>query len=84
VTIDLATFDVNKAFCINWFNTKGGKDIKRSVGALASMTFVPCIVIAYWIGEETNWHPDALNSIRSLIDFYGYTNIENKPPGAPI
>ena len=84
MTIDLATYDVNKTFCINWFNTKGGKDIKRSVGQLASMTFVPCIVIAYWLGEATEWHPDAISSIKSLIDFYGYTDIQNKPPNAPI
>jgi len=84
VTIDIGTYSANKTFAINWFNTKGGKDIKRSVGQLASMTFVPCIVIAYWLGEETNWHPDAVSSIKSLIDFYGYTEIKNKPAGSPI
>lgn len=82
--IDLDTYSVNKKFCIDWFNSKGGKDIKRSVGMLASMTHVPCIAIAYWLGEETNWHPDAISSIKSLVDFYGYTTIENKPQGAPI
>lgn len=84
MTIDLEIYSTNKAFVVGWFNTKGGKDIKRTVSQMASATFVPCIVIAYWLGEETNWHPDAIDSIKGLIDFYGYTTIENKPPGAPL
>lgn len=82
--VDIGIYNVNKNFCINWFNTKGGRDIKRSIGMLASTTFVPAIVVAYWIGEETNWHPDAVSSIKNIIHFYGYTEIEGKPPGAPI
>lgn len=84
MTIDLETYSANKKFVIDWFNTKGGKDIKRTIGMMATATFVPCIVIAYWLGEETNWHPDTISSIKSLVDFYGYTNIQNKPLGAPI
>lgn len=84
MTIDLAIYDSNKDFVIGWFNTKGGKDIGRTVSIMASATHVPCIVIAYWLGEHTNWHPDSIISIKSLTDFYGYTDIQNKPPGAPI
>lgn len=84
MTIDIAVFSANKKFVVDWFNTKGGKDISSSISMMASVTFVPAIVCAYWIAEETNWHPTALASIQRLKDFYGYTVIENKPPGAPI
>lgn len=84
MTVDIELYSLNKDFCIRWFKEKGHGDIKRCIGMLASMTFVPCIVVAYWLGEATDWHPDAVSSIKNLIDFYGYTNILNKPPGAPI
>lgn len=82
--IDIAIYEANKRIVIDWFNTRGGKDIRRTIGMMASVTFVPCIVIAYWLGEETNWDPEAIQAIKGLIDFYGYTKIDNKPPGSPI
>lgn len=82
--IDLAAFDANKNFVLNWFNTTGAKDPKRTISMMASALGVPCIVIAYWLGVETEWDPRVIESIKRLIDFYGYTDIENKPEGAPI
>jgi hypothetical protein len=84
VTIDIDTYYENKTFVVNWFNTKGGKDINRSISMMASITFVPAIVVAYWIGEATSWHPDSIAAITRLKDFYGYTMIQNKPQNAPI
>ena len=44
---------------------------------------VPCIVIACWCGEVSEW-PDYLKkSVDILMDFYHYTEIKNKPEGCP-
>lgn len=82
--IDLDTYSANRSFIIHWFNTKGGKDIGRTVSTMAAALNVPCIAIAFWLGAETNWHPDSISSIKALIAFYGYTKIKNKPEGSPI
>lgn len=82
--IDIDTYSANKKFVIDWFHSKGGKDIGRTISVMASATMVPCIVIAYWLGEETNWDKIAIERIQGLIDFYGYTQIDNKPKGSPI
>ena len=83
--IDIPTFDAQKKIVLDWFDTKGSKDVQRTVGMMAGVTFVPCIVIAYWLGEYTKWQdPQCEKSIRVLIDFYGYTNITGKPEGSPL
>lgn len=82
--IDIGLYEASRHIVINWFHTKGGKDIKRTISMMSSSTHVPCIVVAYWLGAETNWHPDVISSIKGLVAFYGYTSITNKPPGAPI
>jgi len=83
--IDLELYSVNKWVVLRWFNSQGDRDISRTIGMMSAVTFVPCIVVAYWLGEETKWQdPEAERSIKMLIDFYGYTEILNKPPGAPI
>lgn len=83
MTIDISAFDANKNFVLGWFATKGGKDIKRTISMMAQATNVPCIVIAYWLGELTDWHPDTVAAIVRLKGFYGYTTIKNAPIGAP-
>lgn len=85
MTIDIGTYDASKRTVIMWFRSKGGSDIKRTISMMSFTTMVPCLVIAYWLGEETKWQdPVAEEHIKSLIAFYRYTNILNKPPGAPI
>jgi len=44
---------------------------------------VPCIIIAYWCGEVSGY-PDYLKkSVDSLMKFYGYAEVKNKPEGCP-
>jgi hypothetical protein len=83
MTIDIDLYKANKTFVISWFYGNG-QDVKRTISMMSLALFVPCIVVAYWVGEETNWHPDAVSSIENLTAFYGYTEIKNKPPGAPV
>lgn len=82
--IDLETYSANKKFIMDWAVNKGGNDPASQIGMVASITFVPAIVCAYWIGEATGYPDKVQKSIKSLIDFYGYTEILNKPPNAPF
>lgn len=83
--IDISSYEASKHTVINWYETKSGKDIRTTVAMMAGATFVPCIVIAYWLGDYTEWKdPTAEKMIKSLIDFYGYTKIDGKPEGSPL
>lgn len=84
MNVDISRYEASKPTVLNYFNGPGNKDVKRTVSIMAAATSVPCIVIAYWLGPETNWHPDVLRSIKSLTDFYGYTEIKGKPEGSPV
>lgn len=82
--VDIDTYSKSKDFVISWFHSKGMKDIDYTIGTMSPITFVPCIVIAYWLGEETKWDPLCIEAVKRLVDFYGYTEILNKPEGSPI
>ena len=84
MVIDLKTFENHKKFVISWFHTKGGDDVGRTIAIMAGSMFIPAIVIAYWLGEETNWNEDSVTSVKRLISFYRYTKIYNKPENSPI
>lgn len=84
MTIDIDTYSANKDFIQKHFLSRYQNDPSRAVGQLASVTHVPCIVVAYYIGPLCDWHPDLINTIKSLISFYGYTDIQNKPEGSPL
>lgn len=84
MTLDCSKYEASRKTVENLFLSKFKDDPKRAVGMIASITFVPCIVVAYYIGPLCDWHPDLQASMKSLIDFYGYTEIENKPEGAPF
>jgi hypothetical protein len=81
--IDLNKYLINKEIIQRWYLDKGG-DPRKLISVLASATMVPCIVIAYYIGEIDGWSPEIRHSIDSLTKFYGYTEILNKPANCPI
>jgi len=83
VVIDISLYDASKSLILNLFESSN-RDIKRTISMMGSSTGVPCIVIAYWLGEYTQWHPDTLAAIKRLTDFYDYSEILNKPEGSPI
>lgn len=73
----------NKRFVQEWWINGGKIYTVSALGIMANATNVPCIIIAFWIGEIEGY-PDWLKkSINTLIDFYGYTEIINKPEGCP-
>lgn len=83
--VDIDTYKLNKQFVSRWYEkNKFDYSPGQSVSVLSVSTMVPCIVIAYWIGDITGWPPEIIVTIKGLVKFYGYTEILNKPAGAPI
>lgn len=84
MTIDIEKFEASKFLVINYFEGKGGRQVRRCISMGAQISGVPCIVVAYWIGNHAGWPQEAIDAIKSLIEFYGYTDITGKPEGSPI
>lgn len=83
MTIDLDKYSNNKNYVLSWYKENGNGDINYSISLMASVTSVPAIAIAFWLGEVLSWDPVPVKTIKVLIDYYGYTEIINKPPNSP-
>jgi hypothetical protein len=83
VKINIDDYKNSKAFIQDWFLKNGEGKITETVSIMGPSTMVPCIVIAFWIGEVTNWDKEALESIQTLTEFYDYTEILNIPDSYP-
>ena len=82
---DIAKYEASKQFIKNLYErNKDREDHQTMISVFAASSHVPCIVIAYWLGELSNWHPDVVSNIKTLIESYGYEEILNKPNGSPI
>ena len=81
--VDIALYEKSRSLAIDWYESNG-KNINRTIGMVSSMTMVPCIAVAYWLGAHLNWGPDSVAAIQRLKDFYDYSSIDGKPPGAPL
>lgn len=83
--LDIAKYSsVNRTVVQEWYvKNKDHNTIVQTISIMACSTMCPCICVAYWLGEITEWHPDVIASIKMLTKFYGYTMILNKPEGAP-
>lgn len=81
--IDIGKYENSKSLAIDWFETHS-KDVNNTISTFASFTSIPCIVIAMWIGEHTNWNEESTKAVVRLQDFYGYTQIDGKPKGSPV
>ena len=83
--INISSYDNCKDSVLKWFDSKGNKDVLYTLPIMGQANMVPCIVIAYWLGEHTKWQdPECEAAIHRLIKFYGYTKITGKPEGSPV
>ena len=72
-----------KKFVQDWVKRNGHIDITESVAIMAIASACPCIVVAYWIGEMFNWPDSVKKNVDSLMKFYRYSGVKNKPEGCP-
>lgn len=83
VKIDLRSYERQKKPSIDWYYSKGRQDAGYTIGTLSCYTFVPCIIVALWIGEERGFDEEVLNKIKSLVKFYGYDTLLGAPKNLP-
>ena len=81
--INIDDYKNSKAFIQDWYLKNGEGKIRQTVSIMGPSTMVPCLVVAYWLGEITNWDNEALEAIEALTKFYGYTEIIGIPDSYP-
>jgi len=82
---DIAKYEASKQFVKNLYDrNEGREDLKSLISIISASSHVPCIVVAFWIGELSYWHTDVIENIEVLIKAYGYKKILNKPKGSPF
>ena len=83
--IDLDLYKVGKKKAQEWYlYNKGHYSVGEAISLLAHSTHCPNIVVAYWVGELTDWHPDAVACIIRMKEFYHYETVDNRPEGSPV
>lgn len=76
--IDLDLYRSNVGFIRHYFSENQTESKELYIGLLATATSVPCIVIAYYIGEMYGFTPELSESIAVITKFYGYEPLEKE------
>ena len=84
MTINLSLYKSSRPVVDKWCARRKNENLVNGVSQLASVTFCPAIVVAYWIGDNLGWPPEVVECINRLTEFYDYDAIEGKPEGAPV
>ena len=81
--IDIRVYEREKPFIQEWFLEQTFFEPKAAASCMAAALHIPVIAICFYLGEVSNWHPDFLDNIESLIKCYNYTKIEGIPDSYP-
>ena len=79
--IDLNKYIINRDFIQKWYLDQTYLGYAQCISTMAIACHTPCIVVAFYIGEITDWPQEILNSISRYIDFYDYREITGIPEG---
>ena len=83
MTIDLNNYSELLKVAVQRHFLNRTDEAKKRILEISGPFAVPCIAIVFWCGEVSNW-PDYLKiSHDSLMEFYGYEKIVNKPENCP-
>lgn len=83
VKIDLDAYYRQRQSTIDWYYSQGRQDAGYTISTLSCYTFVPCIAIALFIGEERGFDDYLINKIKGFIKFYGYDTLLGAPKNLP-
>jgi hypothetical protein len=83
MTIDLDAYSGSKKAIHAWLASRKKEFLLSNITSLAVFTHCPCIVVAYYAGEQFGFSEELVAYIVQLKKFYGYTKILNKPEGSP-
>lgn len=83
--MDLEKYKLNRDFIHSYYkNTKGKEEVPVMVAVLACSTMCPAVVVAFYLAEVHGWQKDMIDHVKSLIEFYGYTEIKGKDESCPL
>lgn len=78
--IDLTRYVVNKKFVQNFYRAKKEQyDLGSAISMCATTTGCPCVVVAFYLGEDIGFTPEVIDSINRFVKFYGYTEFIGAP-----
>jgi hypothetical protein len=85
MVVDLDRYTVNKRDIHLYYERNKDRTKVRDMVSILSAPppFVPCIVVAFYLGEVSGWPPEILECIQNLAKYYHILEIKNKPPGYP-
>lgn len=81
--VDIEKYALNRPFIRTWIEQNRNIDLKKAIGILASSIGVPCIVVAYYLGEVSGWPLEIEESIQTYMKFYRYDEVLNIPKDCP-
>lgn len=73
----------HKTYSIRWYQEKQVENLSLAVSLIANMSSVPCIIVAYWLGELLDYPESLKTTVDRLMKFYAYTEILGKPVNCP-
>lgn len=81
--VDLSKFAPSLRLSVQAIFLSREEEGRKRILDISDALSVPCIVIAFWCGEVSDWAPHLKHSVDVLMAFYGYKEIQNKPEGCP-
>lgn len=81
--IDLNKYAINKKPVQKWYKEHAEEGVNKSIGILGSSVHCPFICLAFYLAEDIGFTEELIQTIDSLIKFYGYTDIQGQKEGSP-
>ena len=81
--VDLNKYSINRSRVVPWHTKNKDFDTRKSIVLLANLLSCPCIVLAFYWGEQMGFTPELIEIIDGYIGFYGYTEILGQREGSP-
>lgn len=73
----------HKVTSLRWYKDNGQDNPCNAVAIISSISPIPCIVIAYWLGELLGYPDDLKAKVEMLTKYYEYKQILGKPIDCP-
>lgn len=54
-------------------------DLGSAISLCATSTGCPCVVVAFYLGEDIGFTPEVIDAINRFVKFYGYTEFIGAP-----
>ena len=78
--VDLTRYEVNKSIVQRFYRAKNNiYDLGTIISLCATSTRCPCVVIAFYLGEDIGFTSEVIDEINRFVKFYGYSGFIGAP-----